>query len=378
LNGARSLEGPDPSEDLALADARVQASGEPPSDPEACAGGQVCVPSGDPAARFLATPFSVGGLRVPNRVVSAPMAGLTNSAYRRHLKAHGVGLVTSEMISAYGIIHSNARTAAYLDFTPQEQPIAVQLFGDSPDVMARATETVLSRAKPPDAIDINMGCPVRKVMRTGAGAAFLGEPDRAVAVTAAVVRAASQAGVPVTVKLRSGLRAGERTAASLAPRLEEVGVKSLALHPRAAEQHYRGTADHAVTKAVVDAVGVPVIASGDIYSLASALSALERTGAAAVMVARGVAGNPWLVGALLSGRSAARPSLHVVVDDLRRLLRSAAAELGPERAARWIRKLLGWYLRPSGVPVSTVHRLRFYGDATALDIALAQVGAGEI
>jgi nifR3 family TIM-barrel protein len=281
------------------------------------------------------------------------------------------------MISAYGIIHSNARTAAYLDFTPQERPIAIQLFGDSPDVMARATETVLSRAKSPDAIDINMGCPVRKVMRTGAGAALLGEPDRAVAVTAAVVRVAAQAEVPVTVKLRSGLKAGERTAASLAPRLEEVGVKSLALHPRAAEQHYRGTADHAVTKAVVDAVGVPVIASGDIYSLASALSALEGTGAAAVMVARGVAGNPWLVGALLSGRSVARPSLHVVVDDLRRLLRSAAADLGPERAARWIRKLLGWYLRPSGVPVSTVHGLRFYGDATALDIALAQVGAGE-
>lgn len=375
MEGVRRPEGPHPGEHLA--DVVVKASEKPSSEAEASADGQVHAPSRDLPAGFLATPFSIGGVRIPNRVVSAPMAGLSNSAYRRHLKAHGVGLVTSEMISAYGIMHSNARTAAYLDFTPEERPIAVQLFGDSPDVMAQAAETVLSRAQPPDFIDINMGCPVRKVMRTGAGAAFLGEPERAVAVTAAVVRVAAQAEIPVTVKLRSGLRAGERTAASLAPRLEEVGVKSLALHPRAAEQHYRGTADHAITKAVVDAVGVPVIASGDIDSLASALRVLEGAGAAAVMVARGVAGNPWLVGALLSGRSEARPSVDAVVDDLRRLLRSAATDLGPERAARWIRKLLVWYLRPSGVPVSTVQRLRLYGDATVLDVALAEVGAGE-
>ncbi len=303
------------------------------------------------------------------------MAGLTGSAYRRHLKAHGVGLVTSEMVSAYGLVHRNVHTAGYLDFAEEERPIAVQLFGDTPDIMARAVEAVLGRPEVPDVIDINMGCPVRKVMRTGAGAAFLQDPDRAAAVAAAVVRLADQAGVPVTAKLRSGLRVGERTAVSLAPRLEEAGVQGLAVHPRAAEQHYRGMADHAITAAVVAAVGVPVIASGDISSVASALLVCETTGAAALMVARGAAGNPWLVGALLSGRSAARPPLPMVVDDLRRLLSLAAAERGPERAARWIRKLLGWYLRPSGVPASTVERLRSLGDAVVLDATLAEMGA---
>ena len=325
----------------------------------------------------LADPFTLGGLRIPNRVVLAPMAGLTCSAYRLHFKAHGVGLVTSEMVSAYGLVHNNARTAGYLDFAQEERPIAVQLFGDTPDVMARAVETILKRPQVPDVIDINMGCPVRKVVRTGAGAAFLQDPDRAVAVAATVVRLAAQAGVPVTVKLRSGIRVGERTVVSLAPRLEAAGVQGLAVHPRAAEQHYRGAADHAITAAVVAAVGVPVIASGDISTLASALSVWEGTGAVALMVARGVAGNPWLVGALLSGRSAARPPLPVVVDDLRRLLHLAVAERGPERAARWIRKLLGWYLRPSGVPVSTIERLSVLGDAVLLDEALSQLDVAE-
>ncbi len=332
---------------------------------------------GPSTSASLAAPFCIGGLHVPNRVVLAPMAGLTSSAYRRHLKAHGAGLVTTEMVSVYGLLHGNVRTAGYLDFAEEERPIAVQLFGDTPGVMARAAEVVLSRPAVPDLIDINMGCPVRKVVRTGAGAAFLGDPDRAVAVAAAVVRVALQAGVPVTVKLRSGMRQGERTVVGLAPRLEAVGVQGLGVHPRAAEQYYRGAADHAITAAVVAAVGVPVMASGDVVSVTSAFSVWEATGAAALMAARGVAGNPWLVGALLSGRSAARPPLPVVVEDLRRLLSLAAAEQGPERAARWIRKLLSWYLRPSGVPASTLERLRSTGDAGALDEALAGLAATE-
>ena len=117
----------------------------------------------------LAEPFAIGGVVIPNRVVLAPMAGLTSSCYRRHMKAHGVGLVISEMVSAYGLIYGNVRTGGYLDFAEEERPIAVQLFGDDPDAMARATEIVLSRAAVPDLIDINMGCPVRKVAKTGAG-----------------------------------------------------------------------------------------------------------------------------------------------------------------------------------------------------------------
>lgn len=323
----------------------------------------------------LATPFKIGDVGIPNRVVLAPMAGLTISAYRRHLKGHGAGLVTTEMVSAYGILHHNVRTDEYLALSEEERPVAVQLFGDKPEVMARAAELVLSRAVAPDMLDINMGCPVRKVVRTGAGAALLGEPDLAAAIVAAVVGVAGQVAVPVTVKLRSGLKEGDRTAVELARRLEAAGAQGLGVHPRAASQYYRGLADHTITTAVVEAVAVPVMASGDVTSVASTLAMWRATGAAAVMAARGVAGNPWLLSALLSEVGAERPPLRVVVDDLRALLRLVAAERGPERAARWMRKLLGWYLRPSGVPATNIDELRTLPDAQALDGALATLTA---
>ena len=161
----------------------------------------------------FAQPFRIGPVEIPNRVILAPMAGLTISGYRRHLKAHGVGLVTTEMVSAHGLLHHNIRTGEYLDFREEERPLAVQLFGDTPEAMAGATEIVLARSKRPDLIDINMGCPVRKVVRTGAGSALLADPARAVAMAAAVVKVAAQAGVPVTVKLRSGVKAGDGVAA---------------------------------------------------------------------------------------------------------------------------------------------------------------------
>ena len=322
----------------------------------------------------LAAPFAIGGVRVPNRVVLAPMAGLTGTAYRRHLKAHGAGLVMTEMVSSYGLTYRNVRTWGYLEFADEERPSAVQLFGDEPEVMERAAEIVLSRERTPDMLDINMGCPVRKVVKTGAGCALMGDRERALAVAGAVVKAAGAMGggaVPVTVKLRSGLAPGDGLALDLAPRLEQAGVAGLGLHPRAAGEYYHGRADHSVTAAVVSAVGIPVIASGDIDSVESALSIVETTGAAAVMVARGAAGNPWLVGELLSGRRAARPPLPVVVADLRLLHARAEEEMGSDRAVRWIRKLLTWYLRPSGVPAHLITPLCEAADVAGLDVALA-------
>ena len=251
---------------------------------------------------LFALPFRIGPVEIPNRAVLAPMAGLTIGAYRRHMKTHGVGLVTTEMVSAHGLLHHNVRTAEYLAFTEEERPLAVQLFGDTPEVMAAATEIVLSGDHAPDVLDINMGCPVRKVVRTGAGAALLGDPDRAVAMTAAVVKVAAQRGVPVTVKVRSGLRPGEGGGiVELTLRLEEAGAAAVCLHPRSADQFYRGTADHSLTAAMVEALGIPVLASGDIYGFASALPVWESTGVAGVMLARGVAGNPWCADDLLAG-----------------------------------------------------------------------------
>ncbi len=300
------------------------------------------------------------------------MAGLTIGAYRRHMKTHGVGLVTTEMVSAHGLLHHNVRTAEYLAFRDEERPLAVQLFGDTPEVMAAATEIVLSGDHAPDVVDINMGCPVRKVVRTGAGAALLGDPDRAVAMTAAVVKVAAQRGVPVTVKVRSGLRPGEgHRIVELTLRLEEAGAAAVCLHPRSADQFYRGTADHSLSAAMVEALGIPVLASGDIYGFASALSVWESTGVAGVMLARGVAGNPWCADDLLAGEDRPRPPLDVVVADLRALLTRAAEERGAQRAARWARKLLGWYLRPSGIPATAIEELRQAPDVAELDRALA-------
>lgn len=323
----------------------------------------------------LAQPFRIAAVAIPNQVVLAPMAGLTSSAYRRHMKSHGAGLVVTEMVSAQGLLHNNARTEEYLDFAESERPIAVQLFGDSPDLMARAAETVLAGERVPDLLDINMGCPVRKLVKTGAGSALLGDPTRAAAVAGAVVRVASQRGVPVMVKLRAGLRPGDGLGLEVAPRLEAAGVAALGVHPRAASEYYHGTADHSVTAAIRAVVGIPVIASGDIDSVQAAADIVEATGVAAVMVARGVAGNPWLVEALLAGEDSSRPSLPEVIADLRALLGLVTEERGQERAARWIRKMLTWYLRPSRVPAQVIGPLRALATAREVDAALATLVA---
>ena len=226
----------------------------------------------------FSTPFRIGSVAIPNRVVLAPMAGLTSSAYRLHLKAHGAGLVTTEMVSAYGLVHGNKRTDDYLWFEQEERPIAVQLFGDTPEIMAHAARLVLERrpeggaaaAPVPDLLDINMGCPVRKVFRTGAGSALLADPERAVAMAAAVVKAASEYGVPVTVKLRSGVQEGERTAVDLAPGWRR---SAWPLWGYTRGRRASTTAGSPITRsrqAVVRAVGIPVIASGDVMSVSAA------------------------------------------------------------------------------------------------------------
>lgn len=327
---------------------------------------------------MFAEPFNIGPVVIPNRVVLAPMAGLTSSAYRRHMKSHGAGLVISEMVSAQGLLHHNSRTEDYLHFVDEERPLALQLFGDSPEAMARAAEIVLAGTRVPDLVDINMGCPVRKVVKTGAGCALLGDASRAAAVAGAVVGVASQRGVPVTVKLRAGLRPGDGLGLKLAPRLEAVGVAALSVHPRAASEFYHGTADHSITAAIRAAVTIPVLASGDVNSVPAAECILQTTGASAVMVARGVTGDPWLLDSLLCGESAARPALPVVIADLRMLLALVTEEAGEERAARWIRKLLTWYLRPSKVPATLIGSIRTLTTAREVDAALAALALARV
>src|SRR5438105_5283071 len=209
--------------------------------------------------------WHIGPVEIPSRLVLAPMAGVSVQAFRRQGRRYGAGLVCSEMVSCAGLEHGNERTLGYLRISADEHPLAIQIFGSEPATMADAARMVEDAGA--DIVDINFGCPVRKVTKTGAGATLLDDPDRACRIVDAVASAIS---VPVTVKLRRGLENGSRACLAVGPRLIEAGAASLTLHPRSAKQMYTGTADHSLTAELVSLVDVPVVASGDITSRARA------------------------------------------------------------------------------------------------------------
>src|SRR5215210_588317 len=213
--------------------------------------------------------WRIGAVEVPTRVVLAPMAGVSVQAFRRQGRRFGAGLVCSEMVSCAGIEHRNERTLGYLRVARDEHPLAIQIFGSEPPVMAEAARMV--EAAGADLVDINFGCPVRKVTKTGAGATCLAEPVRAASIVRAVADAVS---VPVSVKMRRGLEDGSRACLDLGPRLVDAGAETLTLHPRSARQMYTGEADHRLTAELVERVDVPVIASGDVTSHARACEVL--------------------------------------------------------------------------------------------------------
>jgi nifR3 family TIM-barrel protein len=286
----------------------------------------------------LLQPWSIGGVEVPTRIVLAPMAGVSIQAFRRQGRRFGAGLVCSEMVSAAGIEHRNERTFGYLRVASDEHPLAIQIFGSDPGAMAEAARMV--EVAGADIVDMNFGCPVRKVTKTGAGAHLMEDPALACRVVEAVAGAVE---VPVTVKMRRGVANGSRACLDLGPQLVEAGAAALTLHPRSAQQMYTGEADHSVTAELVQLVDVPVIASGDVTSRQNALAVLERTGAAAVMVARGAQGNPWALREIAEGESF-RPTREEVAAELVLFIREAVRELGEQRAVGFLKKFYGWYL----------------------------------
>lgn len=296
----------------------------------------------------LTDPWRLGPLTVPNRVLLAPLAGIGNWFVRLQAKRYGAGMAVSEMVSSHAIHHRNVRTCTeMLRIHPQERsagPVSIQLFGADPDIMRSAAERVAQTGA--DAIDLNMGCPVPKVCRTGAGVALLSDPDRAVAVAKA---AAQGSGLPVTVKLRSGRRPGESMGFELSRRLvEEAGVAAIAMHPRSAAVHHKGVPDYELAARLVQELPVPVILTGGLRDEQAIRSAFEQTGAAAVMLARGCLGNPWLFSRLLD-EDAQRPDAVEVLHELRWTIDRAVEHLGPERAPRWMRKAYPWYVAQLGL-----------------------------
>jgi nifR3 family TIM-barrel protein len=280
----------------------------------------------------------IDSVEVPTRLVLAPMAGVSVQAFRRQGRRFGAGLVCSEMVSCAGIEHRNEKTLGYLRVASDEHPLAIQVFGSNPATMAEAARMV--EAAGADIVDINFGCPVRKVTKTGAGATLLDDPDLACRIVSSVAGAVA---LPVSVKMRRGLRNGSRDCLIVGPRLVAAGASVLTLHPRSAQQMYTGTADHDLTAELVSLVTVPVIASGDITSRARAQAVLATTGAAAVMVGRGAQGNPWALREIV-GDDATEPSREEVVAELVLFIRETVRELGERRAAGFLKKFYGWYL----------------------------------
>jgi len=285
----------------------------------------------------LHEPWSIGPVEVPSRLVLAPMAGVSVQAFRRQGRRFGAGLVCSEMVSVAGIQHRNERTLGYLRVAADEHPLAIQVFGSDPAAMAEAARIV--EAAGADVVDINFGCPVKKVTKTGAGASLLDDPDHAARIVSAVAEATS---LPVSVKMRRGTVDGSRDCLAVGPRLVAAGAQCLTLHPRSAKQMYTGSADHSLTAELVALVDVPVIASGDIASRARAQAVLATTGAAAVMVGRAAQGNPWALAEIMGDERA--PSREEVVAELLLFMRETVRELGELRATGFLKKFYGWYL----------------------------------
>jgi tRNA-dihydrouridine synthase B len=294
--------------------------------------------------RTLKDPWVLGGIPIPNRVVLAPLAGIGNWFVRLQAKRYGAGLAVSEMVSSHAIHYENHRTLTeLLKIHPDEGPTAIQLFGQDPEIMRSAAARVAEIGA--DILDLNMGCPVPKVTKTGAGAALLKDPDTAVAVARA---AREGSGLPVTVKLRAAMKPGGVEGLALAQRLvDEAGVAGITFHPRSAAVRHKGTPDYDLAAQLVQELPVPVIVSGGMEGAEHIRWVFEHTGCAAVMLARGALGNPWLFEEVLDARSA-DPEPDEVLAEWAWVIDRAEEHLGSERAARYLRKFHPWYIERLG------------------------------
>ena len=236
--------------------------------------------------------FKIGNVEIKNQVIMAPMAGISNSAYRKIIKEMGAGLVYAEMVSDKAIFYGNQKTIDMLYMEDSERPISQQIFGSDKESFVVAAKYIEENMHP-DIIDINMGCPVPKVaLRSQAGSALLKDPNKVYEIVKAVKETVN---IPVTVKIRSGWDSNSINAVEIAKVCEKAGADAIAVHPRTRKQGYSGVADLSIIKAVKENVGIPVIGNGDIKSCYDAKKMLDYTGCDAVMIGRGLLGNPWLV-----------------------------------------------------------------------------------
>ena len=296
--------------------------------------------------------MQIGNLKLPNQLVLAPLAGITHMPFRMLAREAGCGLVCSEMISSNGLHYGSKETREMLAMSDSEKPIAVQLFGQHPEIMAEAATQV--EALGADIIDVNFGCAVKKVLRTGAGAALMKDLERAERMLSAMRKAIR---IPLTIKMRSGWDASGKQALELSRIAEACGVDAVTVHPRTAGQGFRGCADWQLIKTIKAATAIPVIGNGDIKQPADVLKMLETTNCDGVMIGRAAIGNPWIFTQALAAINH-QPIPQVDPRDRFNLMHRYMAEMialfGEKKACRMLRSRLGWFSR--GLPASSVFR----------------------
>ena len=299
--------------------------------------------------------WTIGNVPIQGKAILAPMAGVSDIAYRLLAKEHGASMVCTEMVSAMGIKYKNERTHELLRMEAVEHPVSMQIFGSNPEAIALGAKAVADAGA--DIVDINMGCPVKKVVSSGDGSALMKTPDLAARVAEAAVKAVD---VPVTVKMRIGWDDDHINVVDFAKRIESTGVAAVAVHGRTREQMYMGRADWSYIKAVKDSLSIPVIGNGDVWTPEDALRMMQETGCDAVMIGRGAQGNPWIFERtnhyLRTGELRPEPTylerLDMLLKHFELLCRYKGAALG----VREIRTHAGWYMR--GMPEAAYWRNR--------------------
>lgn len=286
--------------------------------------------------------WKIGDVEIKNPFVLAPMAGVTDLPFRKLCKEQGAGLICTEMVSAKAISFHNRNTEALMEIDPSEHPVSLQLFGSEPQLMAEVAKSI--EEKPFDILDINMGCPVPKVVNNGEGSALLKNPDLIRQIVTAVSRAVQK---PVTVKMRIGFEGYPVDPVEIAKLMEDSGAAAIAVHGRTRQQYYSGHADWETIRRIKEAVSVPVIGNGDVDSPEKAEALLKETGCDAVMIGRAVRGNPWIFREMnhyiLTGEKLPRPSVSELQEMILRHARWQIEKKGEFTGIREMRKHVAWY-----------------------------------